>query len=132
MRIFIDTNIFLDLILKRERFKEAIILLNSCEQKLFEGFVADITLLNIDYVASKQVKDIKDFLRILNTTFNVVGVDNKLFDSALLINNDDLEDNIQYVCALYHNCNVIITNDKDFYQGDIKIINSSEFVNEYI
>ena len=132
MRIFIDTNIFLDLILKRERFKEAVILLNSCEQKLFEGYVADITLLNIDYVASKQVKDIKDFLGLVNTIFDVTGGTNKMFDEALSIKNIDLVDNLQYISAKKLMCDVIVTNDKTFYSEEIVTFTSNAFVDKYL
>ena len=62
MKIFIDTNIFLDVVFDRDDVVESTLILNSCHQKLFEGYIADITLLNIDYVASKQTKDLRDFL----------------------------------------------------------------------
>ncbi|MEA2019151.1 MAG: PIN domain-containing protein [Campylobacterota bacterium] len=132
MKIFIDTNIFLDLILKRDGYKDAIIILNSCNQDIFKGFVADITLLNIDYIASKQIKNIKDFLKTINESFSIIGANNKTFKLALELNNNDLEDNVQYICSKSNDCDVIISNDNDFYKGDIKVLSSKEFVNEYI
>ena len=132
MKIFIDTNIFLDLLLKRDFFKEAIIILNSCNQNVFEGFIADITLLNIDYIASKQVKDIREFLKVVNRSFNVVGADNDMFELAFDIKNSDLEDNIQYICSKINGCDIIISNDKNFYKGDIKVLSSREFIDKYI
>ena len=62
MRLFVDTNIFLDLILKRDGYYNSIIIFNAIEKKVFEGVVLDITLLNIDYVAKRQVTDIREFL----------------------------------------------------------------------
>ncbi len=56
MKIFIDTNIFLDFLLKREYYEDAMIIFNAVEKNIFDGIVLDITLLNIDYVASKQIK----------------------------------------------------------------------------
>ncbi|WP_434235245.1 PIN domain-containing protein [Aliarcobacter cryaerophilus] len=56
IKIFIDTNVFLDLILKRENFHDALLIFNAIEKKLFEGIIVDITILNIDYIAKKQVK----------------------------------------------------------------------------
>jgi len=67
MKIFVDTNIFLDLILKREKFHDALLIFNAIEKKLFEGIILDITILNIDYVAKKQVKNIKDFIKLINS-----------------------------------------------------------------
>lgn len=132
MKILIDTNIFLDLILKRDGFEEALVILNSCNENIFTGFVADITLLNIDYIAFKQVKDVKEFLKVVNETFKVVGADNEIFKLALNLDNNDLEDSVQYICAKKNECKVIVTNDKTFYTGNIKVLNSRDFINEYI
>jgi len=90
MKIFVDTNIFLDLIFKRENFESALLIFNAIEKRLYVGAILDISLLNIDYIANKQVKDIKDFLRLVNTIFEVVGGTNKMFDDALSIQNDNL------------------------------------------
>ena len=132
MKLFLDTNIFLDLLLKRENYHEALLILNAIEKKLFAGFVLDVTLLNIDYIANKQLKDIKRFLRLLNEICQVVGGDNEMFDEALQLDNDDLEDNMQYICARRTGCDLIVTNDKAFYSDGIPIITGSEFVDSYL
>ena len=132
MKIFIDTNIFLDLILKREYYKEALAIFNAIEQKVFTGFIADITILNIDYIAKKQIKDIREFLQLINTTFYISGATNDIVKQALQIDNNDLEDNIQYLIAKEQNCKIIITNDKSFYTKDIKVLSSVEFQKRYL
>jgi len=33
MKVFVDTNVFLDLILKRETYKEALLIFNAVEKK---------------------------------------------------------------------------------------------------
>ena len=50
MRVFVDTNVFLDVILKREGFEGSLIVLNAIEKGIFDGVVLDITILNIDYI----------------------------------------------------------------------------------
>ena len=132
MKIFIDTNIFLDLILKRERYKEAMVVLNSIEEGLFEGCVLDVSLLNIDYIAKKQVKDIRKFLRLLNSLFIVAGATNKMIKLALDLQNKDLEDNLQYICAREMGAEYIVTNDNSFFSPDIEVINSVDFIRKYI
>jgi predicted nucleic acid-binding protein len=127
MKIFIDTNIFLDLLLRREGFEKALLIFNAIEKKLFSATILDITILNIDYVANKQVKDIKAFLSLVNKQFEVVGATNEMIDLALQMQNSDLEDNLQYICAKKQKCNYIITNDKKFYSPDIEVLTSSEF-----
>ena len=132
MKVFIDTNIFLDLILKREYYKEAMLIFNAIEKQLFIGYIADITILNIDYIAKKQIKNIKEFLSILNQTFIINGASNDMIAQALKIQNNDLEDNIQYLIAKQNNCDIIITNNQNFYSKDIKTVNSIEFKQRYI
>lgn len=132
MKIFIDTNIFLDLVLKRTYYKEAMVILNAVEKKIFDGVVLDITLLNIDYVAKKQIKDIRDFLKILNSAFTVIGASNENIKIALEMDNSDLEDNLQYISAEKSNVSLIITNDKNFYSAKIETISSADFVNKYL
>ena len=132
MNIFIDTNVFLDVLLKRENYHYSLKILNSVLYNKFIAYVSDITLLNIDYVAKKQMKNIKEFIELVNDNFVVVGADNNIIRSALKINNNDFEDNVQYCCAKLFNCNVIITNDKKFIFDEIQIVNSIEFVNTYL
>ena len=132
MKIFIDTNVFLDVILNRENVQASTQILNSCYQKIFDGYVADISLLNIDYIASKQTKEIRVFLQIINDSFTVVGADNKIFELAFNIDNNDLEDTVQYVCASMQKCDVIVSNDKRFYRGDVEVLDSLGFVERYL
>ena len=132
MKIFVDTNIFLDLILKREYAKESSIILNAVSSGIFDGLLLDITLLNIDYIAKKQMVDIRKFLLTINQVFEVVGANNEMIQEALAIENSDFEDNLQYVSAKVYQCDVIITNDKTFYQEKIETFNSREFIKTYI
>jgi predicted nucleic acid-binding protein len=132
MKIFVDTNIFLDLILRRKNFHDALLIFNAVEKNLFSGMILDVTVLNIDYVAKKQVKDIKEFIRLINTNFNVAGVSNEMILQALEIQNNDFEDTLQYLSAKKHDCSCIITNDKSFYKCDIETFSSSEFAKNYL
>ena len=132
MKIFIDTNIFLDLILKREKYQEALLIFNAIEKNIFDPSILDITILNIDYVAKKQIKNTNAFLFIVNQLFQVLGASNKNIEKALNIDNNDLEDNLQYICAKEARCEVIITNDKSFYSKSIVKMTSIEFVRKYL
>ena len=132
MKIFLDTNIFLDLILKRENYQESLLILNAVSKGIFDAFILDITLLNIDYIAKKQVKDIRSFLNELNKNFTVLGADNSIFTMSLELNHTDLEDNAQYISAKESHCELILTNDQKFHSPDIITFSSQEFVNKYL
>jgi len=132
VKIFVDTNIFLDLILKREKFHDALLILNAVEKNIFLGVVLDITILNIDYVAKKQIKNIKEFINQINLNFTIVGVSNEMITEALEIENNDFEDTLQYLSAVSLNCDCIITNDKSFYKDAVETLSSGEFIEKYL
>lgn len=132
MKVFLDTNIFLDLLLQREKFEEALIIFNSIERGLNEGVVLDITLVNVDYIAKKQKVDAKEFLKLIVQNCKVVGVNNELSMEALELDNKDFEDSLQYVSAKYEICEQIVTNDKGFYVGDLTVVSSVDFVDGFL
>jgi len=99
---------------------------------MFTGVILDITLLNIDYIAKKQVRDIRNFLRLVNRVFDIQGASNSSVSEALAIDNNDLEDNLQYIAILKSKATLIISNDIKFYQGTIEVISSRAFVKKYI
>ena len=127
MKLFLDTNIFLDLLLQRERAEQAEMLLNMIEIGLHDGIVLDITLVNIDYVAKRQGVDAKAFLALIIKHCKVACIDNALSLEALEIKSSDFEDALQFVAAKSEGCEVIISNDKRFYSQDIPVVTSSDF-----
>ena len=125
-KYFLDANIILDLIDKdrgnldktREFMKVAIInndeLCTSCD-----------IFTTVYYVASKKLssQNIISELEKLLTFIDVVTIDIDIIKEAMALmkENDDFEDMLQYVCALRSQSNMIITNDKNFYYGDIEL-----------
>jgi predicted nucleic acid-binding protein len=45
--------------------------------------------------------------------------------------NKDLEDTLQYILAKKENCDLIISNDENFYADDIEVISSEEFLKNF-
>ena len=132
MKIFIDTNVFLDLLLKRELYNEALEILDGVANGRWSGFVLDITVLNIDYVAKKQMKNIQEFIQLLSGTFTIVGADNAVIEEALSLENNDFEDSVQYIVAKNLACDVIVTNDKNFVKNsEIEVLSSKRFLEKY-
>ena len=132
MKIFLDTNILLDLLLQRAKFEEAMIILNSIERGVHEAVILDISLINVAYIFRKQEVDVKGFLKLLIQNCKIVGADNKLSLEAVELDNADIEDSLQYVCAKHERCEQIITNDKGFYVGEIEVVGSEKFVDGFL
>ncbi len=55
-----------------------------------------------------------------------------MIEQALKIDNKYLEDNLQYIAAIESDCELIITNDKNFYIKDLSVLTSNEFVKKYL
>ncbi len=73
----------------------------------------------------------------INKTLKVIEFSNKeIEDTCSLMIEDkdytDLEDTIQYIMAKKYECDLIISNDKNFVSKGIKIMTSEEFCMEYI
>lgn len=132
MTIFVDTNIFLDIPLKREKSQEALTVFKAVKNEVFKGIIADITIVNIDYIARKVEGNVRAYLEAIERSFTIVGADNSIITEALALKNKDLEDNIQYQLALQNSCDCIVTNDKGFYKGKILTLNSSEFIEKFL
>jgi predicted nucleic acid-binding protein len=132
VKIFVDTNIFLDILFKRNDYMASHAVFKSVKNTIFTGFVADITIVNIDYISRKIDTDIKAYLLLIEKNFNIVGADNNIVKDALNILNSDIEDNLQYVIALKEECDCIISNDKSFYKNEIAVYSSSVFVDKFL
>lgn len=125
-KYFLDASIILDLIdsdrgnitITREFLKEAIVegneLCTSCD-----------IFTTVYYVASKKLssKNIIAELEKLLTFIDVIAIDIDTIKEAmgLMGDKDDFEDILQYVCALRSCSDLIVTNDKNFFQGEIEL-----------
>ena len=134
IKIFIDTNFFLNAILDRDEgvSKSVLVFLIEREIKLY---ICDITISNIAYILRKEFSttEIKEILLDIEREFKIIGANNKIVKSALKSNFQDIEDAVQYFCAKSFDCDLIISNNKkDFQNSDIEIIDSNSFFNKYV
>lgn len=138
MKVFIDANIILDRFDKNRPYHENAI---KCYEYLIlnsQIFTTCDLITTIYYISSKIDKR-QALLNIqnLNKTLKVIEFSNKeVEDTCNLMLEDsyykDLEDTIQYIMAKKYNCDMIISNDKNFVSKDIRIMTSKEFCDEYI
>ena len=132
MKIFVDTNVFLDIVLSRGDYADSLAIFKSVKNRVYEGVIADISLVNIAYISRKVDVDIRAYLSAIEQSFSVQGADNAIIQDALVLANDDIEDNMQYYIALYAECDCIVSNDKGFYRGDVEVLGSVAFVARYL
>lgn len=136
MRIFLDTNILLDVFLKREQFyKESMTVLSLCQEKKHEGWISMVTVSNLFYIGSKLVgkKEALEVIETLMGFLQVTGGNTQTVFNALEYDFSDFEDALQNSCANdVEEMNAIITrNSKDFKNSHYPIFTPTEFVNSF-
>ena len=132
MKLFLDANVVLDLILKREPFFDNIAeIVTIAENKNFTLCFSSVTFVNVNYIACKftDKKYVLESLKKLRVLFDVLSVSETEIDKALYSNFNDFEDAVQHYCALKNNCDYIITRDsKDFKNSEIPFLTPTEFL----
>lgn len=132
-RLFIDTNIVLDLLLNREPWashcKKIMIAQENGEIELF---ISPITLNNIHYVIQKEAKRMgssnpreqaRVALKFCLDYFEVTSLHARATLDAFLLNGLDFEDDLQIVSAIAAACVCIVTRDqKGFRQCPVEVV----------
>jgi len=130
-RIFVDTNILLDVLLQREGFyDDALRIWASAEEGKIDAYIAAISVNNIHYVIRrfKGAAAAMTAVRIILHVFNVVPVDSEILSLAADFHDKDYEDDIQMQCALKIRCPQIFTRDPTHYDSSqIAVVPPSSF-----
>jgi predicted nucleic acid-binding protein len=134
MRVWLDTNIFLDLFPERPEFVHAAEeLWEANRQGRYEGYVSALTLPTIYYVGRKSKGDaaMRYALVGLLAKFRVYAVDHETLRAALMLPLADYEDSIQLASALAHGLEAIVTRDReDFARGALPVYSPTDFLNQ--
>ena len=135
-RIFLDTNVILDLLGERVPFYDSIAKVATlADQKKLTLIVSPLSFTKIDYVLNKYeiAESVLNKLRKFKIICEVCEVNEETIDKALNSSFKDFEDALQYFTALQANCSIIITrNGKDFKQATIPIMTAEEFLSSII
>lgn len=133
MNVFIDTNILIDLLAKREPFYQnaaQIAVLNK--QKIIKGFIAAQSFADIFFILRKEYSEAvrRQSLTDLSKMFTIVSLDAVKVKSALSNTAfKDFEDCLQAECALACRADFIVTrNVEDFAGGKVKAITPEELI----
>lgn len=135
MKIFLDTNIILDVLVKREPFYiDSAKILTLVNGKITQGFISAITVNNIYYILNKlkNKETAKNFTVEILNYFEVIPLTKAILEHANKLDTNDFEDAIQYLSAIDCKCNFLITrNLKDYPKNkinEIKVITPSDLI----
>ncbi|MGR3277772.1 type II toxin-antitoxin system VapC family toxin [Acaryochloris marina NIES-2412] len=130
MKVLIDTNVLLDLLLEREPFVDhSIALFEHIER----GYIAATTITNIFYIIRKAEGHEIALIAInqLLIGLQFCAVDRRTVETALSLGLKDFEDGIQLACATLAQLDGIVTRDpKDFIGSNLSIYSPTELLSQ--
>lgn len=131
-KVFVDTNIILDWLGKREPyFKYARELFRQSEDREIELLISTMSYISTEYILRKQIgkHKAKQALSGIRTISTVCKSGEKEIDLSLVSTMKDFEDSFQYYTALNNAAEIIITrNPKDFTNSIIPIMSAEEYI----
>lgn len=132
--VLVDTNIILDVILKRKPFyDDSLKILELCKSQKIIGFVTEHSIATICYIIKREFDSTtcRTLLMALISFFEMANIRKEQVIEAIENNNfSDFEDCLQEECALNVSADYIITrNTKDFESSKIQALSAKEFFN---
>ena len=131
MKIFVDTNILLDVFCNRKDFvEESSKIIKLCETNIIEGYISTLSIANIAYILRKELEreKLKSIISKLELIFRIQDLKADDLKKATEFDIKDFEDAIQVACAKRAKTQFIITrNIKDFKNSPIPAIKPEDF-----
>lgn len=131
-KIFIDSDVILDLLCKREPFYQfAAELFTLGDTKKIDLVTTSLVYANVFYILRKilGISKGKELLRKLRIILTIISVDEKAVDLALNSKFSDFEDGLQYFTARENKISIILTrNVKDYKEKDLSIQTPEEYL----
>jgi predicted nucleic acid-binding protein len=132
LKVFVDTDVCIDLLSDRKPFNEAASKLFSlADLRKLKIYVASLSFANIDYVLRSQYagKNLKQIISKFKTLVTVLPVGDKTIDLAMASDFKDFEDAIQYYVAIENYISIFITrNIKDYKKTNITVMTPEAFL----
>lgn len=147
-KVFLDTNVFLEYFEQRREYRSVRQLMNAVEDGKLKAVVSIGCVYTLTYLIQAGLKQNgihrpEQTMRLrstLNTVMSMVtvgGLSHKRVSKAINdIAFDDVEDSLQYQCALQSKCDTLVTiNLRDYRNADtskMEILSPTEFVEKYL
>ena len=130
-KVFLDTNIIVDLIADRKPFsKYSIEIFKKAEEKKIKLFTSSHSIATTHYLLKKYLEEkiLRDVLYNLLDYVTVIAVDTDVLKKGLRSKHKDFEDSIQILCAsTIEKIDCIVTrNTKDFRDSEILVLAPEE------
>jgi predicted nucleic acid-binding protein len=128
-KVFIDSDIILDLLCKREPFYNfAAEVFTLGDAKRIALMTTPVVIANVFYILRKilGIEKAKELLRKLRIMIGVIPVGGKIIDLALNSNFADFEDGLQYYAARENGIKMLLTRNTRDYKGKDLVVQTPE------
>jgi predicted nucleic acid-binding protein len=131
-KVFVDTDIALDLLSQREpHYAAAAKLFTLADKGKLSIYISSLSFSNLNYLLTRQY-DARESRRILNSfkvLVKVLPVDDKIIELALSSKFADFEDAIQYFAAIEQGIKILLTrNTKDYSLAKIAVLTPEAYL----
>jgi predicted nucleic acid-binding protein len=130
-RLFLDTNIVIDVLGRREPFcNDAVQLFTMAYNKQVQLIVSPMTYATTAFILRKHGPEgIRNLLSNFRQLSRIATTNERIIDDSLASQFDDFEDAMQYYTALKSKADIIITrNGKDFKASTIPVMTAAEYI----
>jgi predicted nucleic acid-binding protein len=133
MKVLIDTNVVLDVLLKRSLFyQDSFKIFQLVDQERIYGCLSAASITDIFYFLCKDRHNPDEVYQIMDELidlFSIIPVSETTIEGALKLRWKDFEDAVQYVTAKENGVTYIITRNKaDYETQDISCASPTEFI----
>lgn len=131
-RVFLDTNVVIDLLGEREQYYEAAAKIATLADKgKIKIIVSALTYSTLYFILSRfeDKETVKEKIRKFKVISETADLTDKIIEKGLTSKFSDFEDALQYYCAEVADCNILITrNGKDFKASEMPVLSPNEYL----
>ena len=133
-KVFVDTDIILDLLAQREPYYEhSANLFSMADKEQIKIYVSPLSFSKVNYILSKQYSADQARKKLLKfkTLVTVLMINDKTIELALVSHFKDFEDGIQYFTAIENNVKTLLARKlRDYKTSEIPIMTAEQFCKE--
>jgi predicted nucleic acid-binding protein len=119
-RVLIDTNVVLDVLLKRDPwYRSGARIWQAAEEGEIQAFLTASSLTDIHYVARRVagIERARKSVELCLHAFNIASVDRGVLEVAFRLSGSDFEDDVQLACVKAERLDGIVSRDTAGFQG---------------
>jgi len=136
VKVFLDANVLLDLILKREQYHKSKEIIEHIIENKIQGFTTSSVVHITGYWVSKAYGTMKtkELLLTLLADIRIIDISHETALTALHSKINDIEDALQYYTAIHHKLDYFISLDKQLKKESIPalpVFEPGEFIAQY-